>query len=544
MSIVCVNCGSPLAEGQAFCTKCGARRPESSRVDAVSACTGCGAPLVAGAKFCEKCGTAVSPSSVQALPTMEAVRTVVAPSAPAPTQSGSKLFKVIMIAAALLVLFLIAAMGSCAYVAYRAKQRIDKVQQAYKKDDFAGMLAAATGQTSKPQPLPDWKPAPAELVSAPSSKIPLRKSLRLIDAGSYVLRGDFESIYSVDKVTDEFVHIRASQQYPPGQGVERLLNSGTSHSDKPLKIQCGRTVFRADLENSAETDGYFCWDGQDEKRPGTIAMGLSKRTLNELRTTGQSEFTYHEDPLRAVLKSFKTAMASDPKSADAASQDLMKKMMNFAPGGVMTGDVARDTPAMKCTLRRNGSGDLAFPVLINDQKAELPVMDVVVKLPDQEGHLYVLDDPDNPLVLAAASTEGGHQQIIKIYWDAELPSNQLEQDLEKSGRAKVYDLYFDFASANLRPESDKVLNEIAQVMHAHPDWKLTVEGHTDNVGGNASNLGLSKRRSEAVVDALAHRFLISENRFSTAGFGASRPVDTNDTLEGRARNRRVELARQ
>ena len=542
MSIVCVNCGSPLAEGQAFCTKCGARRPESSRVDATSACTGCGAPLAAGAKFCERCGTA-SPSSVHTLPTMEAVRTVVAPSVPAPTQSGSKLLKVIMIAAALLVLFLVAAMGSCAYIAYRAKQRIDKVQQAYKKDDLSGMVAAATGQTSKPQPLPDWKPAPAELVSAPSSKIPMRKSLRLIDAGNDVLRGDFESIYMVDKITDEFVHIRASQQYPPGQGIQRFL-SGASHSDKPLKIDCGRTVFRTDMENSAETDGYLCRDGRDEKRPGTTAMGLSKRTLNELRTTGQSEFTYHEDPLKAVLKSFKDAMASDDKNADASSQDLLKKMMNFAPGGVMTGDVPMDTPALKCTLRRNGTGDVAFPVLINDQKAELPVMDVVVKLPDKEGHLYVLDDPDNPLVLAAGSTEGGHQQIIKIYWDAERPSNQLEQDLEKNGRAKVYDLYFDFASANLRPESDKVLNEIAQIMRTHPDWKLTVEGHTDNVGGNASNLGLSKRRSEAVVDALAHRFLISENRFSTAGFGASRPVDTNDTLEGRARNRRVELARQ
>jgi uncharacterized membrane protein YvbJ len=113
MSMVCVNCGSPLAEGQAFCTKCGARRPESSRIDAVSSCTGCGAPLAAGAKFCEKCGAPVSPSGIHALPTMEAVRTVVAPSAPAPTQSGSKLFKVIMIAAALLVLFLMAAMGSC-----------------------------------------------------------------------------------------------------------------------------------------------------------------------------------------------------------------------------------------------------------------------------------------------------------------------------------------------------------------------------------------------------------------------------------------------
>ena len=544
MSVVCVNCGSTLAEGQAFCTKCGARRPESSRVATASACAACGAPLGAGAKFCEKCGTAVSPSSVHALPTVETVRTVVAPSAPAPTQSGSKLFKFIMIAAALLVLFLIAAMGSCAYVAYRAKQRIDKVQQAYKKDDFSGMVAAATGQTSKPQPLPDWKPAPAELVSAPSSKIPLRKSLRLIDAGSDQLRGDFESIYKVDKMTEEFVHISASQQYPPGQGIQRWLNSGTSHSDKPLKIQCGRTIFRVDMENAAETDGYLCRDGRDEKRPGTTAMGLSKRTLNELRTTGQSEFTYHEDPLKAVFKSFKNAMASDPKSADAASQDLMKKMMNFAPGGAMTGNVSMETPALKCILRRNGTGDVAFPVLINDQKAELPVMDVVVKLPDKEGHMYVLDDPDNPLVLAAGSTEGGHQQIIKIYWDAERPSNQLEQELEKNGRAKVYDLYFDFASANLRPESDKVLNEIAQVMRSHPDWKLTVEGHTDNVGGHASNLGLSKRRSEAVVDALAHRFLISENRFSTAGFGASRPVDTNDTLEGRARNRRVELARQ
>src|SRR5581483_9065667 len=146
MSVVCVNCGSTLAEGQAFCTKCGGRRPDSSRVDAVSACGGCGAPLAAEAKFCEKCGAPVSASSVHALPTVEAVRTVVAPGAPAPTQSGSKLFKVIMIAAALVVLFLIAAMGSCAYVAYRAKQRIDKVQQAYKKDDFAGMMAAASGQ--------------------------------------------------------------------------------------------------------------------------------------------------------------------------------------------------------------------------------------------------------------------------------------------------------------------------------------------------------------------------------------------------------------
>ena len=445
------------------------------------------------------------------------------------------------------MLLLLLVMGSCAYIAYRAKQRIEKVQQAYKSDDLAGMVGAATGQTSKPQPLPAWKPAPAELVSSPSSKIPLRKSLRLVHAGTDELRGDFESIFVIDNVTDQLVHIRASQQFPPGQGIERLLSGGTNDAQKPRKIECGRTVFVADIENSSETDGYMCREGRDEKHPGTTAMSLSRKTLNELKTTGQSEFTYHEDPLKALLKSFKTAMASDSKdSSDAASQDLMKKVMNFAPGGGIGNDPAMDTPPLKCTLRRNGNSDVAFPVLVNDQPVELPVIDVVVSLPDKEGHLYVLDDPDNPLVLAGASTEGGHEQVIKIYWDTPKDSapNQLEHELEKNGRAKIYDLYFDFASATLRPESDKVLTEIAQVMRDHPDWKLSVEGNTDNIGGDASNLDLSKRRSAAVVHALVADYDIPASRFTTAGFGASRPVDTNETLEGRARNRRVELVRQ
>jgi outer membrane protein OmpA-like peptidoglycan-associated protein len=302
----------------------------------------------------------------------------------------------------------------------------------------------------------------------------------------------------------------------------------------------------ADLENSAETDGYLCRDGRDEKHPGTTTMSLSRKTLRELKTTGRSEFTYHEDPLKSVLKSFKNVMTSDSKDNDAASQDLIKKMMNFAPNGGFENDSAMETPALKCTLRRNGNSDVAFPVLVNDRQVELPVIDVAVTLPDKEGHLYVLDDMDNPLLLASASTAGGHEQVIKIYWDADKPSarSPLDEELEKNGRANVYDLYFDFGSATLRPESNKVLTEIAQVMRAHPDWKLGVEGHTDSIGGNASNLELSKRRSSAVVQALVVRYQIPATRFSTDGFGASRPVDTNDTLEGRARNRRVELVKQ
>jgi OOP family OmpA-OmpF porin len=81
-------------------------------------------------------------------------------------------------------------------------------------------------------------------------------------------------------------------------------------------------------------------------------------------------------------------------------------------------------------------------------------------------------------------------------------------------------------------------------MKLHPDWKLNVAGHTDNVGGDAFNLDLSKKRSAAVKEALVSQYRISADRLITAGYGASSPVETNETLEGRARNRRVELSKE
>lgn len=551
MSIACVQCGSPLAEGQSFCTSCGSRRVVPPAAEAPDFCTGCGAALSHAGKFCEKCGastipqpTTIGSTTVAIAPGPQVISGAAAPvqsTATAP-KSGSKFLKFVMIVAALFVLVLLLVMGSCAYIAYRAKQRYDKVEQAYKKDDLAGMITAATGQTNKPQPLPNWKPAPAELATSPSSKIPLVKSLTTVNVGSDPLRGDFESIYVVDAITGDAVHIRASQQFPSGDKLDRLLSGKASQDPKSRTIQCGRTVFRVDMENASDTDGYFCREGRDEKRHGTTAMSISRKEFNELKATGQAEVTFHEDPLRAVLKSFKNAMSSDSdSSSDAASMDLMKKMMNFSPSN----DGAMDTPAIKYTVRRQGNGDLAFPVLVNDQPVELPVMDILCKHPDgNEGHVYVLDDPDNPIFLAAVSAQLGREQVSKIYWDKEKPAaDDLAEQLEKSGRVKVYDLYFDFASSTLRPESEKVLSEIAKVMHDHPDWKLSVEGHTDNIG-DKSNLELSKHRADAVVNALAANHGIDANRFSAAGFGASRPVDTNETIEGRARNRRVELVRQ
>lgn len=120
----------------------------------------------------------------------------------------------------------------------------------------------------------------------------------------------------------------------------------------------------------------------------------------------------------------------------------------------------------------------------------------------------------------------------------------MEEKLAKKENVKVYGIYFDFASAKIRPQSKPTLEEIAGVMKAHPDWVLRVEGHTDNVGGDAFNQGLSEQRAAAVKKTLVEDYHIPANNLTTAGYGASRPADTNETMEGRARNRRVELARQ
>jgi outer membrane protein OmpA-like peptidoglycan-associated protein len=122
-------------------------------------------------------------------------------------------------------------------------------------------------------------------------------------------------------------------------------------------------------------------------------------------------------------------------------------------------------------------------------------------------------------------------------------ADKLEKALADTGKVDVYSIYFSFNSDVIREESEPTLKEIAEVLRRHPDWKLGVNGHTDNIGGDQYNLDLSKRRSAAVKQALVSRYTIAAGRLTTSGFGRSQPKDTNETLAGRAKNRRVELVK-
>ncbi len=120
---------------------------------------------------------------------------------------------------------------------------------------------------------------------------------------------------------------------------------------------------------------------------------------------------------------------------------------------------------------------------------------------------------------------------------------EIEKAIESEGRVDLQMIFFTVNSADLRVESDAALTAIAEVMKKHPEWKFSIEGHTDSQADDAYNLDLSKRRAAAVRQALIARFAIDGESLQSTGFGETRPVADNGTLEGRARNRRVELVR-
>jgi len=120
----------------------------------------------------------------------------------------------------------------------------------------------------------------------------------------------------------------------------------------------------------------------------------------------------------------------------------------------------------------------------------------------------------------------------------------LAGDITRTGHAAVYGIYFDTGKAEVKPESDAALSEIAKLLQQSPALKVHIVGHTDNVGTLASNMDLSKRRADAVVQVLTAKYHVAAARLDAQGVGPLAPVASNDTDDGRAKNRRVELVQQ
>lgn len=391
-----------------------------------------------------------------------------------------------------------------------------------------------------------------------SLRVPLRAGLTIVTALNQPDRGDYESIKRFTDVNDKVARLRYSAEVQDSQDDNPMaaILGGGRQSKPAAKPNAGQTrtvitmrsVSRADLENATDYRWLFN-ENMPESFPGSTAVGVSRKVLTSLKTKGEATLRVPQRGIAGALGSLLGGIVASPDLDSATMADG--------------------------TLKRVEATPVAFKVILNDEPVELMAIHARGHLGDDEAEFWILDDGDNPLALKW-EVGGTRLQVIRLSYPETVPTTtqregnaspaakpgaapaaaataanaaagtarRIEEDLSKEGRSIVYGIYFDFASDRIKEESEPVLSEIAEVLRRNPTWSLNVEGHTDSIGGDSYNLDLSRRRSAAVKQALTTRYKIDVARLQTSGYGAARPKDRNDTMEGRARNRRVELVKK
>jgi outer membrane protein OmpA-like peptidoglycan-associated protein len=391
---------------------------------------------------------------------------------------------------------------------------------------------------------------------AEQPSVPLCPGLTIVTAVAQA-DGDYESIKIIEAVTDDEVRLRYS--------TERMVSD--LFSIEPPKLErttMQRTVRRVDLESAILYLQQFS-TLLPELVPETTALGTSAAVLNALKTKGEAELGIF--------------IAFAPPNRPPADRNVHPNVYSNQ---------------MIAPITRVGDAPVMMPLLVNDRLVELPAIHARGDFYGDKSEFFFLDDPANPLTLkfrfgiddtpldpdvaralnlpAGAVGDRDVLRVIKIAYECGGPPDSpadpgegqapavpggdgaglagstsgaaLEKALAETGRADIYSLYFSFNSDAIREESEPILAEIAGVLARNPEWTLAINGHTDDVGGDQYNLALSQRRAAAVKVALVTRHGVATDRLTTAGMGRSQPKDTNETLEGRAHNRRVELIRR
>lgn len=391
-------------------------------------------------------------------------------------------------------------------------------------------LALLLAATSIAAPLALTASAQAKLAT-----IPLCPGLQIVTAINQQ-EGDYESIKTIQTVASDRVRLKFSAERPESDPLAPDYGKVKLHT-------IYRTILKQDLI-SANFYAQKYFDNMPETIPESTGIGFSSNVLKALKSSNEpAEFS--------ISNAYDATPGIDKKAAP--------NIYDFRAIG---------------ELKKVAAGPMK--VLVNNVLTDLPTITARGEFYGETSEFVILDDPGNPLTLAFRVGIGTVMQPPKPPLDADTlkvtsitfrcpvpapvaaapakpeagtpvaaapspPPSGLAAELAKSQKVAIYDIFFDFNSDKLREESEPRLKEIADVMKANPDWRLSVAGHTDAIASDSFNLDLSRRRAAAVKAALVSRYGIAASRLETTGYGEAQPRDTNATLEGRAHNRRVEL---
>ncbi len=145
------------------------------------------------------------------------------------------------------------------------------------------------------------------------------------------------------------------------------------------------------------------------------------------------------------------------------------------------------------------------------------------------------------------STDLDNYGIISIEVDVmkqEVTAMDIKGSIDSRGKIALYGILFDNGKSDIKPESEKAISPIATYLQKNPDVNVYIVGHTDNAGDYVMNQKLSKSRGESIKNYLVTKYKIAPSRLTAEGVGPVCSVATNDTEEGRALNRRVEIVKK
>jgi OOP family OmpA-OmpF porin len=124
----------------------------------------------------------------------------------------------------------------------------------------------------------------------------------------------------------------------------------------------------------------------------------------------------------------------------------------------------------------------------------------------------------------------------------EVVASEMFEKINSEGFIALY-INFETGKSDIKPESQPIIDQLSEMLKQNPDLKIYIEGHTDNIGGDKTNQPLSESRAKSVMNALISKG-IEASRLKSGGWGQSKPIADNNTEEGRAKNRRVEISKQ
>jgi outer membrane protein OmpA-like peptidoglycan-associated protein len=529
--------------------------------------------------------------------------------------------KFVMIAVVALMVFLILAMGSCAYIAYRAKRKAHAIEEAYKWNDvnqIAHELGINTSDHSSP-PSPNQSvadsstvapaapDAPAMPVTAPAVPVAAsgdqQKDWALKyertengpEADLVIRTGDINNLgfgwaQGFDPFSGNFTPPHRFPWDPnpaEPEGTDRIMLGSTVDPTEALRDPSHYNTYGSDGYSRILSDcgmllpSQTCKQRQDSwPQPVRLSVGKLPPKINavliQLFVDDFQAAVFHSHFQMSLngtrIPTFEYSINSLNQTGPIGKLVSMKLLPEYWPL-LESAEVKLliDDPTTKV---RDGYAidfvrilinphqfkyevSLAASVIDADKHTPIPGASVTAALQsastDARGKCQLSGLPAG-LVTATGAAPGYDENSVPAdliagqKGNVEIPLHRhdegtaaLERSIEQTGSATIYGIHFDTDSAKLRGDSLPALNAVLGLINNHPGSRWMISGHTDNQGNDARNQPLSERRAASVI-AWLETHGVDSSRLDPKGFGASRPVADNSTPNGRALNRRVEIA--